>query len=63
MQHLHRVQEHYPNNRMNAGNLAICFGPTLMGEHVGPSIHDNSLQVRVIETILANTHDIFEDDE
>ena len=25
-QHLHRVQEHSPANRMNAGNLAICFG-------------------------------------
>ena len=25
-QHLHRVQEHSNSNRMNAGNLAICFG-------------------------------------
>jgi hypothetical protein len=26
LQHLHKVQEHYTANRMNAGNLAICFG-------------------------------------
>lgn len=26
MQHLNKVQEHYATNRMNAGNLAICFG-------------------------------------
>ena len=25
-QHLNRVQEHSTANRMNAGNLAICFG-------------------------------------
>lgn len=26
LQHLNKVQEHYTQNRMNAGNLAICFG-------------------------------------
>lgn len=26
LQHLNKVQEHYSQNRMNAGNLAICFG-------------------------------------
>lgn len=26
VQHLNKVQEHYTQNRMNAGNLAICFG-------------------------------------
>lgn len=26
VQHLNKVQEHYAQNRMNAGNLAICFG-------------------------------------
>lgn len=25
-QHLNKIQEHYTENRMNAGNLAICFG-------------------------------------
>ncbi|KAL9044081.1 MAG: hypothetical protein Q9214_002756 [Letrouitia sp. 1 TL-2023] len=58
--HLHRVQEHSGSNRMNAGNLAICFGPTLMG--TGPNISDAGWQVRVIETILQNTYQIFDDD-
>ncbi|KAL8699343.1 MAG: hypothetical protein Q9201_006055 [Fulgogasparrea decipioides] len=58
--HLHRVQEHSGANRMNAGNLAICFGPTLMG--TGSNIADAGWQVRVIETILHNTYQIFDDD-
>lgn len=28
-QHLNKIQEHYTENRMNAGNLAICFGYAL----------------------------------
>ncbi|KAL8807363.1 MAG: hypothetical protein Q9182_000702 [Xanthomendoza sp. 2 TL-2023] len=58
--HLHRVQEHSAANRMNAGNLAICFGPTLMG--TGSNVADNGWQVKVIETILHNTYQIFDDD-
>ncbi|KAL8839076.1 MAG: hypothetical protein Q9170_001912 [Blastenia crenularia] len=58
--HLHRVQEHSNANRMNAGNLAICFGPTLMG--TGSNIADAGWQVRVVETILHNTYQIFDDD-
>ncbi|KAL8722257.1 MAG: hypothetical protein Q9225_001244 [Loekoesia sp. 1 TL-2023] len=58
--HLHRVQGHSSANRMNAGNLAICFGPTLMG--TGSNIADAGWQVRVIETILQNTYQIFDDD-
>ncbi|KAL8922197.1 MAG: hypothetical protein Q9172_003658 [Xanthocarpia lactea] len=58
--HLHRVQEHSATNRMNSGNLAICFGPTLMG--TGSNIADAGWQVRVIETILHNTYQIFDDD-
>lgn len=26
VQHLNKIQEHYTQNRMNAGNIAICFG-------------------------------------
>ncbi|KKK13185.1 hypothetical protein AOCH_002056, partial [Aspergillus ochraceoroseus] len=50
--HLNKVQEHYTQNRMNAGNIAICFGPTLMGSSAGGNIADAGWQVRVIETIL-----------
>ncbi|KAL8792613.1 MAG: hypothetical protein Q9195_004836 [Heterodermia aff. obscurata] len=60
--HLNRVQEHSETNRMNAGNLAICFGPTLMGSSTGPNISDAGWQVRVIDTILQNTYQIFDDD-
>lgn len=58
--HLYRVQEHSAVNRMNAGNLAIIFGPTLMG--TGPNVADAGWQVRVIDTILQNTYQIFDDD-
>ncbi|RDW86160.1 putative Rho GTPase activator (Rgd1) [Aspergillus mulundensis] len=60
--HLNKVQEHYTHNRMNAGNIAICFGPTLMGASSGGNIADAGWQVRVIETILENTFQIFDDD-
>ncbi|KAH9216172.1 hypothetical protein DL95DRAFT_363611 [Leptodontidium sp. 2 PMI_412] len=60
--HLNRVQENSPVNRMNASNLAIVFGPTLMGANTGPNIQDAGWQVRVIDTILQNTYQIFDDD-
>ncbi|CAL3968072.1 unnamed protein product [Diplocarpon coronariae] len=60
--HLNRVQDSSPVNRMNASNLAIVFGPTLMGANTGPNIQDAGWQVRVIETILQNTYQIFDDD-
>ncbi|PYH98736.1 RhoGAP-domain-containing protein [Aspergillus ellipticus CBS 707.79] len=60
--HLNKIQEHYTENRMNAGNIAICFGPTLMGAGTGGNIADAGWQVRVIETILVNTFQIFDDD-
>ncbi|RAL68361.1 hypothetical protein DID88_007092 [Monilinia fructigena] len=60
--HLNRVQESSASNRMNASNLAIVFGPTLMGANTGPNIQDAGWQVRVIHTILDNTYQIFDDD-
>lgn len=60
--HLNRVQQHSNANRMNSSNLAIVFGPTLMGANTGPNIQDAGWQVRVIDTILMNTYQIFDDD-
>ncbi|KAI5203924.1 RhoGAP-domain-containing protein [Aureobasidium subglaciale] len=60
--HLNRVQEHYAKNRMSTSNLAICFAPSLMGSHTGPQIADASLQARVVDTILTNTFQIFDED-
>ncbi|EYE96214.1 putative Rho GTPase activator (Rgd1) [Aspergillus ruber CBS 135680] len=60
--HLNKIQEHYTQNRMNAGNIAICFGPTLMGANSTGAIADAGWQVRVIETVLVNTFQLFDDD-
>ncbi|KAI5867596.1 RhoGAP-domain-containing protein [Durotheca rogersii] len=60
--HLHRVIEHSAVNRMNSQNLAIVFGPTLMGTGPGSNIQDAGWQVRVVDTILQNTYQIFDED-
>ncbi|THV49504.1 hypothetical protein BGAL_0191g00010 [Botrytis galanthina] len=60
--HLNRVQESSASNRMTASNLAIVFGPTLMGANSGPNMQDAGWQVRVVDTILKNTYQIFDDD-
>ncbi|RDW77407.1 hypothetical protein BP6252_05460 [Coleophoma cylindrospora] len=60
--HLNRVQEASAANRMSASNLAIVFGPTLMGSNTGHNIGDAGWQVKVIDTILNNTYQIFDDD-
>lgn len=57
--HLNRVQMNSNANRMNSGNLAICFGPTLMGSNLSPNIADAGWQVRVVDTILQNCFSIF----
>ena len=49
-------------NRMSSQNLAIVFGPTLMGTGPGANISDAGWQVRVVDTILQNTYQIFDDD-
>ncbi|KAK4997071.1 Rho GTPase-activating protein [Elasticomyces elasticus] len=61
--HLNHVQAHYPSNRMSTSNIAICFAPTLMGSHTGPQIADAGLQARVLDTILMNTYQIFDEEE
>lgn len=33
-----------------------------MGSHTGPQIADAGLQARVLDTILANTYQIFDED-
>ncbi|KAI9769425.1 MAG: hypothetical protein M1840_004127 [Geoglossum simile] len=60
--HLDRVQRRSSVNRMDSGNLAICFGPTLMGPGSSNGVADAAYQARVIDTILQNTFQIFDDD-
>lgn len=69
MLHLHRVAQNSEQNRMTPSNLGICLGPTLMskggsGAANGPSgdIKDAGWQAKVIETLINNTFDIFDDD-
>lgn len=61
--HLHRVIDNSSSNRMSSQNLAIVFGPTLMGTAPGSNISDAGWQVRVVDTILQNTYQIFDDDD
>ena len=60
--HLNRVVENSAVNRMNSQNLAIVFGPTLMGTGASSNIADAGWQVRVVDTILQNTYQIFDDE-
>ncbi|KAK5163333.1 Rho GTPase-activating protein [Saxophila tyrrhenica] len=60
--HMHRVMLNEGRNRMGASNLALCFAPSLMGQHTGGQIADASLQARVVDTILVNATAIFDED-
>ncbi len=60
--HLHRVMEKSSVNRMNSSNLAIVWGPTLMGAGTGGKIQDAGWQVKVVQTILESCYQIFDDD-
>ncbi|KAI9207539.1 Rho GTPase activation protein [Polychytrium aggregatum] len=62
MGHLHRVQAMEPDNKMNAQNLSIVWGPTLI-DPPSDSVPDPSelrLQSRVVEVVLSNYEQIFD---
>lgn len=44
-----------------ANMLTNVLSPTLMGQHTG-NMKDAGLQARVIDTILLNTYQIFDED-
>jgi hypothetical protein len=46
---------------MTPSNLAVIFGPTLMGQHMG-EMQLAGLQPKVIQTILVNALQIFDED-
>ncbi|KAF4979345.1 hypothetical protein FZEAL_4431 [Fusarium zealandicum] len=60
--HLYRVMDNSHNNRMNCHNLAVIFGPTLMGTDPSTAIADAGWQIKAIDTILQNTMQIFDED-
>ncbi|GAN04362.1 rhoGAP-domain-containing protein [Mucor ambiguus] len=72
MCHLHKVQSYQRFNKMGAANLATIFGLTLMSSEAGSqsqmAVHDNQriaesqLQAKVVQTILENYSEIFEEE-
>ncbi|ESO08898.1 hypothetical protein HELRODRAFT_74384 [Helobdella robusta] len=58
--HLHRIAENEPENKMNAHNLAIMFGPSLVhpqsddpqNELTNQMIADMNLQTHIVELII-----------
>ncbi|WYZ45556.1 hypothetical protein EsH8_VIII_000872 [Colletotrichum jinshuiense] len=60
--HLHRVMDNSHVNRMNSHNLSVIFGPTVMGTDPSTSIADAGWQIKVVDTILQNTYEIFDDE-
>ncbi|RCH91060.1 hypothetical protein CU098_001832 [Rhizopus stolonifer] len=72
MCHLYKVQSYQRFNKMGAANLATIFGLTLMSNELGSQIqmssHDNQrfaesqLQAKVVQTILENYTEIFEEE-
>ncbi|CAF3497682.1 unnamed protein product [Fusarium graminearum] len=60
--HLWRVMDNSHVNRMNCHNLAVIFGPTLMGTDPSTAIADAGWQIKAIDTILQNTLQIFDED-
>lgn len=60
--HLYRVMDNSHINRMNSHNLAVIFGPTLMGSDPSTAITDAGWQIKVVDTILQNTYQIFDED-
>ncbi|KAJ2895164.1 uncharacterized protein MKZ38_006852 [Zalerion maritima] len=61
--HLYRVMDNSAVNRMSSQNLAIVFGPTLLGSSPDAgNIADAAWHSRVIDTILQNTYQIFDED-
>lgn len=49
-------------SKTNVIIFSLFFSPTLMGSSAGNDMLEQKLQARVIETILLNTYQIFDDD-
>ncbi|CAH0718827.1 unnamed protein product, partial [Brenthis ino] len=65
-QHLRRVVAHAAANKMEARNLAIVFGPTLVraaGDDMLAMVNDMSSQCRIIESFLTHYEWYFEEEE
>ncbi|XP_076669695.1 rho GTPase activating protein at 19D isoform X2 [Andrena cerasifolii] len=68
MLHLKRIVEHSEVNKMEAKNLAIVFGPTLVRasgsrDNMVTMVTDMSHQCRIVESLLNNVDWFFSDDD
>ncbi|KAM3963530.1 LOW QUALITY PROTEIN: rho GTPase activating protein at 19D [Aphomia sociella] len=66
VQHLRRVVAHSAHNKMEARNLAIVFGPTLVrgaSDDMLAMVNDMSSQCRIIESFLTHYDWYFEEEE
>ncbi|KAI5638498.1 rhoGAP domain-containing protein [Phthorimaea operculella] len=66
IQHLRRVVAHSSFNKMEARNLAIVFGPTLVraaSDDMLAMVNDMSSQCRIIESFLTHYDWYFEEEE
>ncbi|XP_067214945.1 rho GTPase-activating protein 21 isoform X3 [Linepithema humile] len=68
MQHLKKIVEHSEINKMEAKNLAIVFGPTLVRasgsrDNMVTMVTDMSHQCRIVESLLNNVDWFFSEDD
>ncbi|XP_076290476.1 rho GTPase activating protein at 19D isoform X8 [Lasioglossum baleicum] len=68
MFHLKKIVEHSEINKMEAKNLAIVFGPTLVRasgsrDNMVTMVTDMSHQCRIVESLLNNVEWFFSDDD
>ncbi|KAF8622354.1 hypothetical protein AX15_007086 [Amanita polypyramis BW_CC] len=64
MLHLHCIHENSDKNRMNARNLGVVFGPTLMkSRHPGAEFSDMAGKSLSIEWLVENAVSVFYDPE
>ncbi|KAK3907945.1 Rho GTPase-activating protein 23 [Frankliniella fusca] len=64
--HLKRVVDHSHTNKMEARNLAIVFGPTLVragDDNMVTMVTDMSSQCRIVETLISNVDWFFSEDD
>lgn len=62
MMHLKLIVEHSDVNKMEARNLAIVFGPTLVranDDNMVTMVTDMSHQCRIVETLIQHVSTIF----
>ncbi|KAL1923223.1 uncharacterized protein VTP21DRAFT_9599 [Calcarisporiella thermophila] len=63
MCHLDKIQQNQRHNKMGISNLAVIWGPNLLGATGEEALADMGNQCRVVEIILENYAVIFEADD